>query len=346
MNPSSRLRREWSIAFFASLLLGANAALITYLIYEPIYRAESLVEATQDFVVVPTANQFSDLAATEASLVRDGTVLDQVLADPKIRQWVRNESILRNNLTIRSVGSPSRMIIAYDNKDSEIAAEICNAITDAYLRARDASDHSRITNLERWLEPEIQRWEQEVEAKQRKVQKLSEQMLSYSPSTSRAISEPPAALHLLTSLRAQISDLQIKLAIESTKDADESESNEKNAEKEKLRMQLDILQMEYEEERKRLERFGGVSAELQFAQEELSVASEVLRKLRDRVAAIRTERVSTVQRLSTATPPTEPVVSMPKQEMIRNGLIGLLTPYFLLITMIAGRNLRPEETDA
>ena len=58
----------------------------------------------------------------------------------------------------------------------------------------------------------------------------------------------------------------------------------------------------------RLKQIGGAAAELQFAQEELSIATNVLTKLRDRHAAIRTERqrYGAVRTLAVATMPKMP----------------------------------------
>ncbi|HBJ38172.1 MAG TPA: exopolysaccharide synthesis protein, partial [Planctomycetaceae bacterium] len=98
-----------------------------------------------------------------------------------------------------------------------------------------------------------------------------------------------------------------------------------------LETKLTVLRKQYEEEVARLEQFGGMTAELQFAQEELEVANDVLKKLRDRVAAIRTERRQdgAVRLLTSATPPKTPVAELPLKKMGLVGGAAMAVPFFL-----------------
>ena len=87
--------------------------------------------------------------------------------------------------------------------------------------------------------------------------------------------------------------------------------------RQELETKLEVLNKEYEDERHRLEQFSGATADLQFAQDELNVATAVLMKLRDRVAAIRTERRQdgAVRTLAIATPPNSPTSKMPVKNL-------------------------------
>jgi len=96
-----------------------------------------------------------------------------------------------------------------------------------------------------------------------------------------------------------------------------------------LRNRLAVLQKQYDEERSRLEQFGGASAELQFAQEELAVATDVLTQLRSRVAEIRTEsrQDGAVRTLATATPPRSPVEAVPMKQLTMASLGAFCIPF-------------------
>ncbi|TWU44320.1 Tyrosine-protein kinase YwqD [Novipirellula aureliae] len=452
-------RRCWFWALPLGILLGGFSVYYVNRTFVPTYRASHLLEANEDFVVfkgvMPTIN---DLARTEKPLFFNPIILDPVLSDPEFRiapslsDPGKAEAAMRKNLTVASAGTAARLIVSYEDTDPEAAALICNAIVESYLRQRDSFDNSRVNNLERWLEPEIQRWKQEVTERQRLVQSLSKQTLGYAPGENAASLESDSNLSLMARLRDEIADLNVQLAVmdaqlamhdkegsdfepeaeilaetalsaarkpseanimalvnadpevleaksriarykkisldmeqndlvrirreyynenlariseweEVLKKAQEvareaatakleqlaadelkfaqSEqirqkeigvrlkkvSEKKN--RQQLQSRLSVLQNQYEAERMRLEQFGGATAELQFAQEELSVANDVLRKLRDRVAAIRTERRQdgAVRSIAKATPPRTPVEPIPLKKMAVFGLGAMMIPF-------------------
>ncbi|MFG0255222.1 MAG: exopolysaccharide synthesis protein, partial [Rhodopirellula sp. JB053] len=123
------------------------------------------------------------------------------------------EAQLRENLSVSSGGTDARLVVGYTDTDREAAAQVCNAVVESYLRQRDSFDDTRINNLERWLEPEIQRWEQEVEGRQQRVHMLSEKALGFAPGQNLDRAESESNLSRLSDLRAQIGELKIELAL-------------------------------------------------------------------------------------------------------------------------------------
>ncbi len=484
-------RRWWASALPAGAVLAGIALFGVLRSFTPTFQATSLLEANEDYVVFKGVMPVvTDLARTEKPLFFNPIVLDPVLADSSLRRAPslldpdKAELNLKRNLTISSGGTPSRLVVSYEDSDREAAAMICNAVVDSYLRQRDAFDSTRVNNLERWLEPEIQRWEQEVTDRQGNVQKLSKQTLGYASGQTTSMLENTSAMTLVTSLRAQIADLTVELSVRdaqlamqdniSTKGAAqpsetvqsletdqvgeglppsiqfqprepndseidqlvdqdpqvreakmrigryqsilldledndlvrirrdfynenqakvaeweqkleaakraarqpaieklnrlatedfairkaeaeakriiaqrEQELNGRQAElqqqanaeqgrinqtlsRNQLETKLSVLRKQYDEEVARLEQFGGTTAELQFAQEELEVANDVLKKLRDRVAAIRTERRQdgAVRMLASATPPRTPVAELPLKKMGMAGGAAMMVPFF------------------
>ncbi|XZE54259.1 polysaccharide biosynthesis tyrosine autokinase [Planctomycetaceae bacterium SH139] len=439
--------------------------------FVPTYQATSLLEANEDYVVFKGVMPVvKDLARTEKALFFNLIVLEPVLADAELRSAPslsnpeKAEQNLRRNLEIRSGGTPSRLEVSYTDSDKEAAALICNAVVESYLRQRDAFDSSRVNNLERWLEPEMQRWQQEVSDRQRTVQRLSKQTLGYAPGQQTSILENENTMALMTRLRAQIADLTVELSVRDAQLAMQGSSNQDNASpqsdalstagnansasplselrlrepsdseidqlvnqdpkvaeaimrinrykaimldmevnglerisreyyeqnrakivewerklntaklaarqpaieklnqlaaddlairraegklqeqlsaersemnqqlsREQLVTKLSVLREQYDAELTRLEQFGGTTAELQFAQEELVVANDVLKKLRDRVAAIRTERRQdgAVRVLSAATPPSAPVSVLPFKNLGMAGGAALAIPFMI-----------------
>ena len=485
-------RRCWLWALPVGALLAGLAAFFVLRNFVPTYRASSLLEANLDYVVFQGVMPVvKDLAQTEKPLFFNPIVLDPVLADSELRQAPsladpdRAEQNLKKNLTITSGGTASRLVVSYEDSDREAAAKVCNALVQSYLRQRDAFDSTRVNNLERWLEPEVQRWEQEVADRQRNVQRLSKQTLGFAPGQATSILENESTMALMTRLRAQIADLTVELSVRDAQaamddnavsaddaqasgssigsiadrspqwpaasielqrreptdsevdqlverdpdvvearsrisryksivlemevndmvrvrreyysenkakireweqkleklkvaarqpaieklrqladedlairkaeadakleiakreyelsrkraelqqqaDAEQGEINRKLS-REQLTTKLNVLRQQYEEELARLEQFGGTTAELQFAQEELEVSNSVLRKLRDRVAAIRTERRQdgAVRTLTLATPPTSPVTELPVKKMSMAGGAAMMVPFLV-----------------
>ena len=220
------LRRCWFWAIPAGLVMMVLAGVAVFARFVPSYRSSHLLEANQDYVVfkgvMPSVN---NLVRTEKPLLLNPIVLDPVLADPSLRRAPslsdpkRAEANLRENLRIESAGSPTQLLVTYTDTDREMAAEVCNAVVAAYLRQRDAFDSTRISNLQRWLEPEIERWQSEVSSRQLRVQSLSQQTLGYSPGASVSEADNANSLQLFTRLRSEIAELEVSLAIWDATDA-------------------------------------------------------------------------------------------------------------------------------
>lgn len=98
-----------------------------------------------------------------------------------------------------------------------------------------------------------------------------------------------------------------------------------------LRSRMTVLQDQYDQERARLERKGGSTADLRFAQEDREVAARILGMLNERIAAIRTERQrgSGVYSLSAATVPNSPIEPVPLKKMIVFGGGAFFLPFML-----------------
>ena len=106
---------------------------------------------------------------------------------------------------------------------------------------------------------------------------------------------------------------------------------QKKTELAEMKARRALLEVEYENERGRLERKGGNAMELAFAQEDRIIATEILGMMQTRLAAIKIERRrgSGLHTVDAAKPPTRPVVPVPFKNMILAGLLGLAAPFGL-----------------
>ncbi|EMI21137.1 hypothetical protein RMSM_01924 [Rhodopirellula maiorica SM1] len=342
----------------AGIVLASIVAFATLRLFEPHYAGTSLLEANnQTFPRLGVAPTIQDLAKSEKDILFSPMVLEPVLANPKLRTAPSlsnpnyTEINLLKNLSVTEAGTKSRMKVCYEDTDPEAAAMVCNAVVDSYLRQRNVFDHQHTINMERKLEPEIQRWEHEVERRQMMVHKLSKDLSGFAMSNPATAGVAESNLLFLSQLRTQISDVQTRIAVldaqaaldepiaESQSDQDQSQLDAELANSAKkmkrkralLAIELEVLNKKYDEERSQLERLEDSSAQLLFAKDELEIATDVLGKLRSRLAAIRSEsrRVETVQLLAAATPPRQPLHSLPLKRAAAFSGVAFASPLML-----------------
>ena len=465
------LRRSWVWALPVGLILAAITAVVVLQTFVPRYRASHWIEANNEYLVFKGVNPvYKNLVRSEKPLILNSLVLDPVLANPDLR-WAPSltnpDSALANlkkQLSF-SGSTSSRLCVSYEDTDPKAAAAICNAIVDSYLAFRDDYDSKRVSNIVTWLEPEISRWEQEVENQRSKVKQLKSQTVGYSQDNQVSRLENNDSFSRAAQLYIEIGELELEIAIGeanlvmlSKKDAsaaasstvllnpeiqiqkrlptefeiekqvraasevieakaevrrfmtvikqiEDSETvgiyrkkynrfqqhvsvaeaelkrvsasvrnkviqqlNELNeAEYQRqltsarnglrlkrsseysdlanqIRIQkskLAVLQPRYQEAREELAKFGGATAELEFASSELEVSTEVLNRLRGRSAEVRTERrpEGSIRSLVPATIPTTPVESVPYKKLLMASSIATLFPFLLglLLELKSGR---------
>jgi capsular exopolysaccharide synthesis family protein len=483
------IRRCWYWAVPTGLVLACLGTLYVLKSFVPRYQASYLLEANNDYLVfkgvMPTV---SDLARSEKSLIMSPIVLERVLRDPELVNAPslsdpdKAESNLRKNLSIAGTGSRSQLRISYTDTDREAAADVCNAVASSYLKQRDTFDTQRVNNLQKWLEPEIDRWEQEVAIRRDKVRELSKATHGMDLEDPLDVQDDRAAMSQIARLRGEITELELRLklldaeiaegvpefdrsefdsgedyvpefiapAIEVTRpevtqsqvrelasqdpgvieansrmarykeraiqmedndlkrinqayyeeqlrkrdewettlnermqvameeaqatledradreyerrlkqreaeievqrreflakskkeqqreivmqqQALEEEYERKVQEREEAQVKLEILREQYQKERQEMERYGSDTADLQFAQQELEVANEVLQKLRVRKTAIGTEKgqEGAVRTLAEAKPPSYPLEDVPFKKLVMAGGAGFAVPFFI-----------------
>ncbi len=214
------VRRCWPWAVPLGAAFAGIAAFVVMQGFTPRFQASYLLEANEDFVVFKGVMPVvENLAKSEKNLFTNPIVLDPVLEDPTLRHApslsnpLTADTNLRKNLSISSGGTDSRLIVSYTDTDPQAAMEVCNAIVDSYLRQRDSFDNTRVNNLERWLNPEIERWEDEVDERQKRVQSLSQKTLGYAPGRAVDRNDNDSKISRMSDLRAQVGELKIELAL-------------------------------------------------------------------------------------------------------------------------------------
>ena len=210
------VRRCWYWAVPVGLVLACLAAFAVLATFEPRFRAQYLLEANEDYILYRDVfKSMGDLAKTEKTIFFNEIVIRPVLSDPSLRAAPslsdpeEAERNLRDNLSIASAGSPSRMLVSYEDSDREYSAKVCNAIVEAYMRQRKGMDDRRVAILEDLLDPEIADWEQEVETQKALVRELTRQMKGYDPSSPLGFTRNESRIALLNEYESEINDLKV-----------------------------------------------------------------------------------------------------------------------------------------
>ena len=327
----------WTIPIGAILaFLGALAVIASYV---PRFRAVHLLERTEDSFAPEWKRDLSD---TERDFVFNSHVLHAVLDDSELRKApslsdpATAKQNLRANLSVESAGSMVRMSFAYTDTDSVAAADICNAIVTSYLRRRMQYDSQRYRALERWIRPEVTRWETEVEEKKRIVQTLGAAILGYKYEPQQLKEDERG--DLLSVLRVKVAEAEVEVLLygfeetEQSRERLESKSRDYSGEiedrlvaaKERLR----TLRIQYERENEMYATMH-TSYKLVFAVEELELASEILMQLRGLLEKIRHARqLGNIRTLASATPPESPLNPFPWQRLAAFLLAGFCSPFF------------------
>lgn len=105
----------------------------------------------------------------------------------------------------------------------------------------------------------------------------------------------------------------------------------KTAELTRTRTRREVIENNYKAEEDRLSNFAGETAELYFAQQKYLQARNILERLNERTASLRTERQksSTIQTLAEAKPPTVPIESVPWKKIFMFAIASFAAPFGL-----------------
>jgi capsular exopolysaccharide synthesis family protein len=95
--------------------------------------------------------------------------------------------------------------------------------------------------------------------------------------------------------------------------------------------ELKVVEEQRRLEAQKFDKLVGNSAQLLFAQDDLRRAQDMLNKLEDRVAAIRTERqqINAVRSVSPATPPKDPVEDIPLKKLVAASGAAFIIPLLI-----------------
>ncbi len=217
-------RRHWGWSLPLGFLLATLSALYVWYQFEPEFQATCFMEANRDFVIAQgLQTQSRDLARTERTLITHALVLDPVLADPKLRAApsLSNpqtaERQIRDRLAVGNAGTDTQLTISYRDRDKVMAAKVCNAIAESYLKVREQLDEDRFEDVESWLAQPIEQWKRNVENLRLNLTQLSKDSNGIDPFKENIVfesqgSELQALGAKLSGLKAEEVELMARLS--------------------------------------------------------------------------------------------------------------------------------------
>jgi capsular exopolysaccharide synthesis family protein len=184
------LSRHWWRIMFFWLVLSVPLAYLIYALVEPTYEAVSLLQAEPTTIEIfgphalrgtPNMSAERPYLLTQVNLLKSKSVLDAALARPEIsglpmiRSSKDPKTTLHDELRVDIVGDNTYLLeVALASKDPVEAAEIVNAVVEAYIAQHNRYHQLTNLTLKTNLVAERNRLEQQIQEKQDELQKLVE----------------------------------------------------------------------------------------------------------------------------------------------------------------------------
>lgn len=184
--------RNWRTAFPLGLLLAAVAGGLVWVRFRPTYQASAWLQVQQSspylaFALREGRDETGRFFETQTELIRSPIVLEQVAADPDVTRISQIDGLqdriewLREGLVVKPVGRSELWTVSYEDYSPRGAAEIVNAVVDAYVRQRDAQEAKHNQRVLELLEQERERRTAELGRMRDEVRGLSQHLAAGDP---------------------------------------------------------------------------------------------------------------------------------------------------------------------
>ncbi len=212
------LRQWWKVTTPVGLLLAAVIGTLLFAFIEPKYEASSWLQIKDitPYIVKPAERGSQQFVQTQIELIRSRLVLGPALVAPikkwnaKQQKWVETEQKiaslpelqeqdapiqwLKREIQVRPAGRSELYQIFFSSANGEDAANVVNAITDAYFALREKEDWKLSQRLLELLDDEREHREKEIERLKGNVSVMTEKLgLAAGNQSSESIQIDPLA---------------------------------------------------------------------------------------------------------------------------------------------------------
>ena len=186
-------RRWWWQCTLAGGALAGAAAAIVWLTFRPVYEASAWLEIKDQpqYIAFEQGNSSRMFAETQLQTIRSPVCLSKVVAQPSIVNLpeVKREDApldwLRKNLKATCLGRSELCEIRFEAHDAQTAADIANAVMDAYLSLHTTALGAEAERIIELLTAEKARRQEEVRLYQERVRLLAKHVSEDDPSAVR-----------------------------------------------------------------------------------------------------------------------------------------------------------------
>lgn len=187
------LRRWWWQCSLAGGTLAAGAAMIVWVTFAPVYEASAWLEIKDQpqYIAFEQGNSSRLFSETQLQTIRSPVCLSKVIAQPsivKLAEIKREEApidYLRRRLKVSCLGRSELCEIRFEARDAQAAADIANAVMDAYLSLHTAALGTEAERIIELLTAEKARRAEEVRHFQERVRLLAKHVSEDDPSAAR-----------------------------------------------------------------------------------------------------------------------------------------------------------------
>jgi capsular exopolysaccharide synthesis family protein len=179
--------RCWRTVLPLAMLLAGLAGAVVWARFRPTYQASAWLQIQQSspylaFAMREGHDEVGRFFETQTELIRSPIVLEQVAADPDVARISGIDSLqdriewLHDGLAVRPVGRSELWTVSYEDYSPRGAAEIVNAVVDAYVRQRETQEAKHNQRVLELLEQERTRRTAELGRMRQEVRGVSQQM--------------------------------------------------------------------------------------------------------------------------------------------------------------------------
>jgi capsular exopolysaccharide synthesis family protein len=173
------VRQWWLLATPCGIILAVAAAAWVWWSFVPVYQAVAWVQIqeTQPFIAIPGVRDSARFVQTQIELIRSPLVLGSAVSRPSVAELpeLQTESpleLMLVNVGVRTVGSSDLYHITYKSTNPVAAAQVANAVADAYLELQQSRANSQTQSMLGYLTRERDRRAAELEQLRERVRVL------------------------------------------------------------------------------------------------------------------------------------------------------------------------------
>lgn len=214
------LRKWWKVAIPLGLVLAAAGAGVVWWQFQPVYQAQAWlrIEDQRPYIAFPSKGSSRRFVNTQVALIRSPLVIEPALSKldlsgmPELSQKRDKVEWLGENINVKSVGNSEFFVVSYESPSRQNAAEVVNAVIDAFQVARGSAEAERAQKVVELLDAEQRRRESHVSELRERVRNMTMEATGKDPFAANPEQEAEAE-NPLSGLHMQLADAEVKRTV-------------------------------------------------------------------------------------------------------------------------------------